>query len=66
MGKFLSIPKAAQEYGLSIPTLKKKIEAGELSAMKFGPKAIRVSVDEIKKKFRFKPQSSAKVKNQKG
>lgn len=62
MSKWASIPRAAQEYGVSIPTMKNKVDSGEIRAVKFGPKGIRVSLDEIRKKLELKPKSPAKPK----
>lgn len=42
-----SLPDAAEHYGVSTKTLRRYISAGRITGYRFGPRMIRVDLDEL-------------------
>ncbi|WP_137875254.1 helix-turn-helix domain-containing protein [Rhodococcus sp. Q] len=45
--RLASIPQAADEYGVCTKTIRRYISAGRITGYRFGPRMIRVDLDEI-------------------
>ncbi|GAA4474148.1 hypothetical protein GCM10023094_09210 [Rhodococcus olei] len=45
--RLASIAQAAEEYGVCSKTIRRYISAGRISAFRFGPRMIRVDLEEI-------------------
>ena len=45
--KYLTLAEAAEMYGVSERTLRRRISEGRLPAYRIGPRAIRVSVADV-------------------
>lgn len=45
--RLASIPQAADEYGVCSKTIRRYISAGRITGYRFGPRMIRVDLDEI-------------------
>ena len=56
--RLVSIPVAADEYGVCTKTLRRWIAAGRITGYRFGPRMIRVDLDEIEQAV-LKPMSAA-------
>ncbi|KXF88353.1 excisionase [Rhodococcus ruber Chol-4] len=56
--RLVSIPAAADEYGVCTKTLRRWIAAGRITGYRFGPRMIRVDLDEIEQAV-LKPMSAA-------
>lgn len=50
--RWLSLQHAAERYGVSVDTLRRRIAAGHLPARRFGPRLIRVLDDDLEALFR--------------
>ena len=46
-GRLESIPKAAEIYGVHHSTLRRYVSAGRITGYRFGPRMLRVDLDEI-------------------
>ncbi|UGQ39380.1 helix-turn-helix transcriptional regulator [Rhodococcus aetherivorans] len=46
--KYVTVAEVAEQYSVSQLTVRRWIEAGKISAVKFGPKLVRVDLDSIK------------------
>lgn len=44
--RMVTIAQAAEEYGVSAKTIRRYISAGRIEAYRFGPKLIRLDLDE--------------------
>lgn len=42
-----SLPEAAEQYGVSSRTLRRYISAGHITGYRFGPRMLRVDLDEL-------------------
>ena len=42
-----SLPDAADQYGVSAKTLRRYISAGRITGYRFGPRMLRVDLDEL-------------------
>lgn len=42
-----SLPDAAEQYGVSAKTLRRYISAGRITGYRFGPRMLRVDLDEL-------------------
>jgi excisionase family DNA binding protein len=49
---WLSLKQAATIYGVSVDTLRRRITAGKLPALRFGPRLIRVRACDVEALFR--------------
>ncbi|WML64754.1 helix-turn-helix domain-containing protein [Rhodococcus sp. AH-ZY2] len=56
--RLVSIPIAADEYGVCTKTLRRWIADGRITGYRFGPRMIRVDLDEIEQAV-LKPMSAA-------
>jgi excisionase family DNA binding protein len=45
--RYISLGEAAERYGVSIRTIRRRISAGELKAIRFGPRLIKVDPDDL-------------------
>lgn len=45
--RLTTIPRAAEEYGVCTRTIRRYISAGRITGYRFGPRMIRVDLDEI-------------------
>lgn len=45
--RLASIPQAADEYGVHSRTIRRYISAGRITGYRFGPRMIRVDLDEL-------------------
>jgi len=54
-GAFISLTKAAEMLSISVPTLRRRIAAGELPAFRSGRRIIRVRVSDLQKVLRKVP-----------
>ncbi|UQB74694.1 helix-turn-helix domain-containing protein [Rhodococcus ruber] len=45
--RLATIPQAADEYGVCTKTIRRYIAAGRITGYRFGPRMIRVDLDEI-------------------
>lgn len=45
--RLLSLPDAAEQYGVSAKTLRRYISAGRVTGYRFGPRMLRVDIDEL-------------------
>ncbi|MGW5340313.1 helix-turn-helix domain-containing protein [Rhodococcus pyridinivorans] len=50
--RLVSIPQAAEEYGVCTKTIRRYISAGRITGYRFGPRMIRVDLDEIEAMMR--------------
>ncbi len=50
--RLVSIPQAADEYGVCTKTIRRYISAGRITGYRFGPRMIRVDLDEIESTLR--------------
>lgn len=50
--EWVSLQHAARTYGVSVKTLRRRISTGNLSAVRSGPKLIRVRVVDLDRLFR--------------
>lgn len=55
--RLVTIPQAANEYGVCSKTIRRYISAGRIVGYRFGPRMIRVDLDEIDAMLR--PMSAA-------
>lgn len=53
-----SLPDAAEQYGVSSRTLRRYISAGRITGYRFGPRMLRVDLDELDAMLR--PLATAK------
>ncbi|MBB1030507.1 helix-turn-helix domain-containing protein [Dietzia sp. SLG310A2-38A2] len=42
-----SLPEAAEQFGVSVKTLRRYISAGRITGYRFGPRMLRVDLDEL-------------------
>lgn len=42
-----SLPEAAEQYGVSSRTIRRYISAGRITGYRFGPRMLRVDLDEL-------------------
>lgn len=42
-----SLPDAAEQFGVSVKTLRRYISAGRITGYRFGPRMLRVDLDEL-------------------
>ena len=54
-GAFISMTQAAEMLSISVPTLRRRIAAGELPAFRSGRRIIRVRVSDLQKVLRKVP-----------
>jgi excisionase family DNA binding protein len=47
MGKKISMSEAADTYGVSLTTIRRYIAKGRLSAVRVGPRLIRLDADQV-------------------
>lgn len=45
--QYVSLKDAAQRYGVSERTLRRRVAEGTLPAVRFGPRSIRVNLDDV-------------------
>lgn len=45
--RLVTIPQAAEEYGVCTKTIRRYISAGRITGYRFGPRMIRVDLEEI-------------------
>ncbi|WP_287216844.1 helix-turn-helix domain-containing protein [Rhodococcus sp. (in: high G+C Gram-positive bacteria)] len=55
--RLVSIPQAAEEFGVCSRTIRRYISAGRITGYRFGPRMIRVDLNEIDSMMR--PMSAA-------
>ncbi|MBP2211107.1 excisionase family DNA binding protein [Rhodococcus ruber] len=46
--KYVTVAEVAEQYSVGQLTVRRWIEAGKISAVKFGPKLVRVDLDSVK------------------
>lgn len=56
-GTFISLTKAADMLSISVPTLRRRIAAGELPAFRSGRRIIRIKVSDLEKLLRRVPSA---------
>jgi len=56
-GAFISLTKAAEMLSISVPTLRRRIAAGELPAFRSGRRIIRIRVSDLEKMLRRVPST---------
>jgi excisionase family DNA binding protein len=56
--RWVSLSEAADYAGCSVQTLRRRIADGTLSASRFGPRAIRVDLDELENALRPIPTAA--------
>ena len=54
-GAFISLTQAAEMLGISVPTLRRRIAAGELPAFRSGRRIIRIRVSDLEAILRRVP-----------
>jgi len=59
MPRFMSLQHAAEEYGLSTSTIRRRIADGNLKAYRVGPRAIRVAAEDLEALARRIPATVA-------
>jgi excisionase family DNA binding protein len=57
-GAFISLTKAAEMLSISVPTLRRRIAAGELPAFRSGRRIIRIRVSDLEAILRRVPTAS--------
>jgi excisionase family DNA binding protein len=56
-GAFISLTKAAEMLSISVPTLRRRLAAGELPAFRSGRRIIRIRVSDLDKLLRRVPSA---------
>lgn len=56
-GAFISLSQAADMLNISVPTLRRRIAAGELPAFRSGRRIIRIRVSDLEKLLRRVPSA---------
>ncbi|WP_413247711.1 helix-turn-helix domain-containing protein [Rhodococcus sp. Z13] len=57
--RLVSVPQAAEEFGVSSRTVRRYISAGRITGYRFGPRMIRVDLNEIEAMMR--PMATAQA-----
>lgn len=56
-GAFISLTQAADMLGVSVPTLRRRIAAGELPAYRTGRRIIRIKISDLDRLLRRVPSA---------